>query len=460
MQRALQKKVRFCALETCLPLSSPLLFSCDALPVPFDLTTLCWFLLFPFVPIRNKKGDYEVTFTYGVTWYEDTTPYEKRMDKYASGGFVPSNLEIHWLSIINSFVLVILLTVFLAIILMRVLKNDFSRYMSLDDENEFQEEESGWKLIHGDVFRPPPFVNVFSAFLGVGAQLLLIAICLIALALMGFFAHHKRGSIATAAIMLYAITSVVSGFVSARWYRQLGGTNWVWNIVLSSVIFAGPLFFVFAWVNTTALTMQSTAALPVTTVLIIMALFLLVSFPLTVIGGIAGRNMAGEFDAPCRTKLKPRQIPPCPWYRSSVAQFVVAGFLPFSAIYIEMHYIFTAVWGHKVYTLFGILALATIMLFIVASFVTISLTHFQLVAEDHLWWWRAFFSGGSTGGFIFAYCFYYFSQHSEMDGFMQTSFYFGYMAIVSYAFFMMLGFVGFTSSLFFIKTIYRTIKVE
>lgn len=26
----------------------------------------------------------------------------------------------------------------------------------------------------------------------------------------------------------------------------------------------------------------------------------------------------------------------------------MAGFLPFSAIYIELHYIFNSIWGHKV----------------------------------------------------------------------------------------------------------------
>lgn len=63
-------------------------------------------------------------------------------------------MQIHWLSIINSFVLVLLLTAFLAVILMRVLKNDFSRYMEMD-EDDIVEEEGGWKLIHGDVFRFP-----------------------------------------------------------------------------------------------------------------------------------------------------------------------------------------------------------------------------------------------------------------------------------------------------------------
>ena len=41
--------------------------------------------------------------------------------------------QIHWFSIINSCVTVLLLTGFLATILMRVLKNDFVKY-SRDDE--------------------------------------------------------------------------------------------------------------------------------------------------------------------------------------------------------------------------------------------------------------------------------------------------------------------------------------
>ena len=46
----------------------------------------------------------------------------------------------------------------------------------------------------------------------------------------------------------------------------------------------------------------------------------------------------------------------------------MAGFLPFSAIYIELHYIFASLWGHKIYTLFGILFLAFIMLIIVCLY--------------------------------------------------------------------------------------------
>ena len=66
----------------------------------------------------------------------------------------------------------------------------------------------------------------------------------------------------------------------------------------------------------------------------------------------------------------------------------------------------------------------------------------QLAVEDHHWWWRALFCGGSTGFFVYGYCFYYFYARSDMNGFMQTSFYFGYMFMICYGFFLMLGTVG------------------
>ncbi len=44
--------------------------------------------------------------------------------------------QIHWFSIINSCVTVLLLTGFLATILMRVLKNDFVKYSRDDDGAE------------------------------------------------------------------------------------------------------------------------------------------------------------------------------------------------------------------------------------------------------------------------------------------------------------------------------------
>ena len=47
-----------------------------------------------------------------------------------------------------------------------------------------------------------------------------------------------------------------------------------------------------------------------------------------------------------------------------------------------------------------------------------------------------------------------------MFGFMQIAFFFGYMLMAAYAAFIMLGTVGFISSLLFVRRIYRAIKCD
>ena len=144
-------------------------------------------------------------------------------------------------------------------------------------------------------------LNLLCASIGAGAQLFTTTLCLLTMALLGVFAPSKRGSIVTACIVLYALCAGVGGFVSARLYRQLQGENWAWNIILATFMFPGPLLVVFSFLNTVAIANASTAALPFGTIVIVLALFVLVNLPLTVLGGVAGRNIASTFKAPCRT---------------------------------------------------------------------------------------------------------------------------------------------------------------
>ena len=62
----------------------------------------------------------------------------------------------------------------------------------------------------------------------------------------------------------------------------------------------------------------------------------------------------------------------------------MAGFLPFSAIYIELYYVFASVWGHQLYSLYGILTLVFLILLVVTSFITIALTYFYVCALSRL----------------------------------------------------------------------------
>ena len=56
-------------------------------------------------------------------------------------------------------------------IIVRTLRRDIARYNSLDESSEEALEETGWKLVHGDVFRPPRYPRLFASIIGTGVQL-------------------------------------------------------------------------------------------------------------------------------------------------------------------------------------------------------------------------------------------------------------------------------------------------
>lgn len=161
-------------------------------------------------------------------------------------------MQIHWFSIINSILSVLLLTAILITIFMRALRRDFARYTA-EDAAAAEDDESGWKYVHGDVFRFPEHRSLFCAFVGTGTQLLLLSVFIFALALAGVFYPYNRGLLYTAQIVLYAMTTGVSGYVSGGLFRQMGGERWVRNIALTVVVFAGPFFATFCVLNTVAI---------------------------------------------------------------------------------------------------------------------------------------------------------------------------------------------------------------
>ncbi|CAI9270274.1 unnamed protein product [Lactuca saligna] len=123
--------------------------------------------------------------TYSVKWIETNITFARRFDVYLDYHFFEH--QIHWFSIFNSFMTVIFLTGLVSMILIRTLRNDYAKYAREDDDLESLEryvsDESGWKLVHGDVFRPPRNLVLLSAVVGTGAQLDLLILRVILFAI-------------------------------------------------------------------------------------------------------------------------------------------------------------------------------------------------------------------------------------------------------------------------------------
>lgn len=130
----------------------------------------------------SEEEDTEVTFTYSVYWRPSPQLFATRWDKYLH----VFNPKIHWVSLVNSAVIVLFLIGMVSTILVRTLKKDIARYNRLEqfalddfgengDAEDGIQEDSGWKLVHGDVFRPPKHPLFLSVLLGNGAQLFMMA---------------------------------------------------------------------------------------------------------------------------------------------------------------------------------------------------------------------------------------------------------------------------------------------
>lgn len=185
-------------------------------------------------------------------------------------------------------------------ILVRALKKDIARYNRLDSfnlddlsgtngdaENDIQ-EDSGWKLVHGDVFRTPKNPLLLSIFLGNGSQLFVMVGTTITFALLGFLSPSNRGSLGTVMILLYTVFGFIGGYVSARVYKSFGGEKWKQNIAMTPIMIPGIVFATFFLLNIFLWAKRSSGAVPFTTMLVILGIWFVISVPLSFAGSWIG----------------------------------------------------------------------------------------------------------------------------------------------------------------------------
>lgn len=393
----------------------------------------------------NEEGDTKVTFSYSVFWRPSNTPFATRWDKYLH----VYDPKIHWFSLINSTVIVCFLVGMVSTILARAVRKDITRYNRLDayalddfDGNAVVEdgvqEDSGWKLVHGDVFRPPKNPLLLSVLIGNGAQLFGMTALTILFSLLGFLSPSNRGALGTTVIIFYTLFGFVGGYVSSRVYKFFGGESWKLNFAYTPIALPGLVFATFFLLNLFVWGRGASGAVPFTTMLVLVIIWFVISVPLSFAGSWLGFKQP-VIETPVRTNQIPRQIPPAGGYLRPIPSMALAGVLPFGAIFVELYFILNSIWFSKVYYMFGFLFICYGLMIITSAAVTVLMIYFLLCAEDYHWQWRSFCTAGASAFYVFASALLYWIKDVSFANWTSGVLYLGYSALLSVLVFVLTG---------------------
>eukprot|EP01071_Lankesteria_metandrocarpae_P004273 Lankesteria_metandrocarpae@DN3458_c0_g1_i1.p1 len=412
----------------------------------------------PSEPVAITEG-VQLTLTYSVQWEETQTQFNERFERFLEESFFEHH--VHWLSIINSFVLCIFLCAVVVIILSRTLKNDFARYAASEAselESLDASEDSGWKQVHGDVFRRPHRLLVFSTIVGTGCHIAATGFVVGLLALFNSY-YSKRGMTTTALLLTFVALQFVNGIAGGFTFRLYGGKGW--RKAMLGQLLAMPLLalllFGCTWI--VASSYNSSIAVPLPRVLLFVLLLIFVCMPLQLIGTRWGRFIAGRVSFPCRVHQLKRPLPPKP--RSFFPLTVsTAGLVPFGCVFVETYFLFQSIWSHnKFYFVYGFLLVILLLYSCILVCVSITCTYVLLNAEDYRWAWLSVTCSAASAVYVFLYSVHYYAT-SSMDGLLQSVQFFCSSIFMCAGLGLFSSAIGFFGALRFVLLIYRNVKSD
>ncbi|KAJ2617394.1 hypothetical protein H4S08_000362 [Coemansia sp. RSA 1365] len=410
--------------------------------------------------VVGEDKDISVTYSYSVRWIEDNSvSWAHRWDRYLPG----SNQQVHWYSIFNSAIIILLLSGVVAVILMRMLNRDVSM-LNEEDYREDVEETSGWKLLHGDVFRAPKYGGLLAPLLGTTVQVMYTFIATIALGTLGILSPSYRGGLLTTGIVMFMLMGIAAGYYSGHLYKTWGGGNWFKNALMTAIAVPMVLMAVELVLNLFLWYRSSSAAMPFSTVFLMFVLWLFVELPLTVLGAWLGFRRP-PYSEPMRTNAIPRPIPPLPAYLKPIPSILLAGSLPFAVIFIELFFVLKSIWQDAFYYEYGFTIIVGLILALTVCETTIIMVWLSLNSGQHNWWWRSFVYGASSSVYIFAYSvFFYFARLRAgmpgVAGFVPILTFFVHSLLISAVYALCTGSMGFFAAYFFVRRIYSMVKLS
>jgi transmembrane 9 superfamily protein 3 len=114
-------------------------------------------------------------------------------------------------------------------------------------------------------------------------------------------------------MFVYVAMSPVNGYTGGSLYSRMGGRDWIHHMVVSAFLVPALVCGTAFFINFIAMYYHASRAIPIGTMIAIMCICLFIILPLTMVGTVLGRNLAGQPNYPCRINAVPRPIPEKKW---------------------------------------------------------------------------------------------------------------------------------------------------
>jgi hypothetical protein len=256
-------------------------------------------------------------------------------------------------------------------------------------------EDPGWKLIRGDVNRPPPDCISLCARIGWGVQFAGAVLSVL------FLANRKPDLIGSLSniidwiIIALIIFAVPAGAVSGALFKSITQDNSQHFLftISAPVSLAVIAFF------TVRRCLYGSLVFPFYVLFGVCCLNCI----LTLIGGWLGLHFCRGRNGNEINQI-PHQIPESTSWMTANASTILAGLFLYLSLAANMHVLMIAGWtGEICIETAASLCTNFMSFFMIALFIGTVIAFLKLLSEDFRWWWPAYRSGASIGVIFFIY---------------------------------------------------------
>ena len=406
-------------------------------------------------PIDIESGQ-ELKLSFGANFFATNRTIRHRKDRYLNKKFFESKFHKTARYVIIAHGALFILLVFSII---KQMIADFDKQNMMRDFDDFDLQASndrGWKILHGDVFRPPHNPGLLSMIVGFGLQIAFVLVTVIVYFYICGTPNDREGVLHTI-LNVYTVTAVIAGCVATAVGSSFGQKKWL-RLALGSVFFP-PLLGAVILASLSILT-KGPHSISITVIAVTVAIASIPLSPLATIGGWFAKRNKLLTTNPSEIALVPRTIPTLPIYLRPWFLSIVTGVFIGATVLPEFYFYQAALWKGNVYYTYSYLLISLTMALVVSACASICWTFIRLQNECYSWHWLSFGAPASISVFVFCYSIFFFIRQCSSISISAKISYFACSLGISLIIGVACGSTGFIASNTFVRTIFSNLKLD